>query len=62
MYKIERIGITGSSLKWFLKCYLLKRGQCVVIKGAKSDHSYIKAGVPQGSLLGPLLFLIYIND
>jgi hypothetical protein len=59
--KLEKIGITGSLLNWF-RSYLSRRKQSVVIHGAKSDEAYIRAGVPQGSILGPLLFLIYVND
>ena len=47
--------------RWF-ENYLQNRCQRVVIPGAKSDWNYIRTGVPQGSILGPLLFLLYIND
>jgi hypothetical protein len=57
--KLNAMGVT--SVSWF-RSYLSERRQCVVVNGRSSDFMEVTCGVPQGSILGPQLFLIYVND
>lgn len=61
IFKLKQLGIEGNLLNW-IRSYLTNRTQTVVLNGYKSERKIINAGVPQGSILGPLLFLVYIND
>ena len=61
LHKLQLYGVTGKTNEW-IKSWLCQRQQRVVLDGSTSSDSEVLSGIPQGTVLGPLMFLLYVND
>ena len=61
IYKLSNFGISGDLLQW-IEAFLTNRQQCVVVEHCFSTFIPVLSGVAQGSVIGPLLFILYVDD
>ena len=59
--KVNALGIKGDILQW-INSFLRNRRQRVVVEGKSSSWENVKSGIPQGTVLGPILFVIFVNE
>ena len=61
LYKLRKVGVGGIILKW-LASFLTQREHCVRVNDAQTPYEVVESGIAQGTILGPIMFILYIND